>query len=173
MSRLRNVTRTVIGLCALSLTLGATTLPAGADAGHGHDREFGRPGDASAVRRTVRIVANDNRFSPKSITVRAGETIRFRIINRGELAHDFTIGPPDIQQEHRQEMMEMMTEGMLGPEGMMPGASHGHDDPNAVLIPPGKTAELVWTFAHSETLQFGCNIPGHYEDGMHGDFIVR
>ena len=42
-----------------------------------------------------------------------------------------------------------------------------HDD-GGVTVLPGETATLVWTFAHAASLQFACDIPGHYEDGMHG-----
>ena len=43
-----------------------------------------------------------------------------------------------------------------------------HDDPNSVLVEPGKTAELVWKFTQPTELEFACNIPGHYESGMAG-----
>ena len=160
----------VILASALVLAVAGT---ASADPGHGHEFAFGEPGNPKDAHRSIRVIAKDNSFSPKKFAVRAGETVRIRIINKGELAHDFTIGPSDVQKEHRAEMAEMMEKGMLGPEGMMPGAEHGHDDPNAVLVGPGKTKELVWTFAKAGELEFGCNIPGHYEDGMHGEFLVR
>ncbi len=35
-----------------------------------------------------------------------------------------------------------------------------HDDPNSVLIEPGSTQELIWTFNDSAGLQFACNVPG-------------
>ena len=38
---------------------------------------------------------------------------------------------------------------------------------------PGETATLVWTFARRRDLQFACDIPGHYEDGMHGAIRLR
>ena len=45
-----------------------------------------------------------------------------------------------------------------------------HDDPNSVLVEPGKTKDLVWTFTQAADLEFTCNIPGHYESGMVGNF---
>lgn len=162
-----------------ALTVGATALVLGisgvamADVGHGDGYAFGKPGSGDEARRTVRIVAKDNSFTPKKVMVRGGETVRFRIVNKGEFAHDFTIGTPDIQEEHRKEMAEMTGKGMLGPEGMQPGAMHGDGDSNAVLVKPGETQDLVWTFAEAKELQFGCNIPGHYESGMFGQFVVR
>ena len=51
---------------------------------------------------------------------------------------------------------------------------HGmkHDDPNSVLVEPGKTAELTWTFSKATSLEFACNIPGHYQAGMVGKLTV-
>ncbi len=48
-----------------------------------------------------------------------------------------------------------------------------HDDPNTVLVEPGKTAELVWKFTQDTTLEFACNMPGHYESGMAGKIQFR
>ena len=42
-----------------------------------------------------------------------------------------------------------------------------------VSVDAGKTAALVWTFARTPDLEFACNIPGHYEDGMKGTIRLR
>jgi uncharacterized cupredoxin-like copper-binding protein len=47
-----------------------------------------------------------------------------------------------------------------------------HDDPNSVLVEPGKTAELTWTFSKATNLEFACNVPGHYQAGMVGKLTV-
>jgi uncharacterized cupredoxin-like copper-binding protein len=39
---------------------------------------------------------------------------------------------------------------------------------SGVTVLPGKTESFVWTFARTPDLEFACDIPGHYEDGMHG-----
>ena len=55
---------------------------------------------------------------------------------------------------------------MHGHEGMK-----GHDDPNSVLLNPGETKELVWRFEQAGlSLEFACNVPGHYQAGMVGEF---
>jgi uncharacterized cupredoxin-like copper-binding protein len=58
--------------------------------------------------------------------------------------------------------------------GAMAGMGHAmqHDDPNSVLVAPGKTAELTWTFSKATRLEFACNIPGHYQAGMVGKLTV-
>ena len=47
------------------------------------------------------------------------------------------------------------------------GGDH-HGGGNIVMLPPGAEGELVWRFPSDGTLEFACNIPGHYEAGMHG-----
>ncbi len=37
---------------------------------------------------------------------------------------------------------------------------------------PGKEAKVIWMFAKNDTLEFGCNIPGHYESGMKDKFMM-
>jgi uncharacterized cupredoxin-like copper-binding protein len=167
-----------VAAAALSLSL---PLPVHADEGHGHHASFGTPGKAADARRTVTVILRDNAFSQESITVKAGETVKFVLRNEGSLLHDFTIGSPGAHAAHQKEMMQMMEMGMLTPTGIdaermkmdHPGMAHGamkHDDPNSVLVEPGKTRDLVWKFAKPMKLEFACNVPGHYQSGMVGEF---
>ncbi|MNE97513.1 hypothetical protein D3C80_1958740 [compost metagenome] len=48
-----------------------------------------------------------------------------------------------------------------------------HNDPNSMLVEPGATKELIWTFSKTTGLQFACNVPGHYQLGMVGPVNVR
>ncbi len=145
--------------------------------GHGHmmDAAVGEPGDASDARRTLKIVMTDNRYMPKSITVSQGETVRFLIENKGDLVHEFNIGTAEMHKNHQDEMMAMMASGAL----MADHIDHSkmgdmkHDDPNSELLEPGATGEITWKFGTSGEIQFACNVPGHYEAGMHGPVKVR
>jgi uncharacterized cupredoxin-like copper-binding protein len=145
---------------ALCLAFAPTAANAHADE-HG-ETSFGRAGNPARADRTVVVEARNMAFSVKTIRVREDETVRFVIKNRDHVVHDFTIGPPDVQADHRREMREMME------------AHHGgemkHDDPNAVIVGPGETAELVWHFEEAGNVEFACNVPGHYAAGMHGAF---
>jgi len=131
-------------------------------------------------------VMGDMSFNPKALEIKAGETVRFVLINKGQLLHEFNLGNAAMHAEHQQEMLKMQQSGMLTPTGMkamdhgamghgsMAGMDHGmqHDDPNSVLVEPGKQAELTWTFSKSGNLEFACNIPGHYQAGMVGKLTV-
>jgi uncharacterized cupredoxin-like copper-binding protein len=142
--------------------------PAGAAGLHGQSEKsamsFGMPGKASEVTRTVKVEAGDMAFHLKALRIGEGETIRFVVTNTDEIDHDFTIGPAAMQAKHRAEMMEMMGDG-----GAM---AKMHEDANAVYLKPGETKELIWTFGNVAELEYACNVPGHYESGMHGELRV-
>ncbi|HWX51120.1 MAG TPA: cupredoxin domain-containing protein [Roseomonas sp.] len=185
---------TSIAATVLALTAAVVQVqPAAADSAY---QAFGTRGRAQDVKRTVDIVMRDNSYQPQRIQVRAGETIRFRVRNAGELLHEFNIGTAIMHQQHQREMQAMFESGMMSATskdamaGMdhsnMPGMNHGvmghggmnhgaapmrHDDPNAVLVNPGKAEEMIFRFTKAADLEFACNIPGHYESGMMGKVV--
>ena len=138
---------------------------------------IGEPGKPDQASRTIEIKMNDNYYEPESVRVTAGETVRFVIKNEGQLVHEFNIGTPDMHASHQKEMMMMMQHGALLPDridhermkmDMGDGNTMMHNDPNSVLLEPGKSAEIVWHFAKAGELEFACNVPGHYAAGMVG-----
>lgn len=94
-----------------------------ADAGHGNGFAGGQPGEPGEVDRTVRIEAKDMRFDPAAVGVEDGETVRFVVHNADGIEHDFTIGTPKVQAQHREEMEAMYGSGAMGT--MHGGADHG------------------------------------------------
>ncbi|WP_268800641.1 copper-resistant cuproprotein CopI [Pseudomonas huanghezhanensis] len=162
------------GLIALGLSASVMAAP------EGHV-DMGHASTAARAIRTVEMTLGDMYFEPKSLQVKAGETVRFVLVNKGQLLHEFNLGDASMHAEHQQEMLKMQQSGMLTPTGMNhQSADHGnlegmamkHDDPNSVLVEPGKTAELTWTFAKAGNLEFACNIPGHYQAGMVGKLAI-
>ncbi|HSC82967.1 MAG TPA: cupredoxin domain-containing protein [Pseudomonas sp.] len=157
-------------LCAFSL-------PALADAEH---FAFGHPAPAAAATRTVEITLADMYYQPAHVQVKAGETVRFVLKNQGKLAHEFSLGDVAMHAEHQKQMlaMQQMDHGSMDHSQMghdMAGMAHGamaHADANTVALQPGATAELTWTFAKAQGLQFACNVPGHYQAGMVGTLEV-
>jgi uncharacterized cupredoxin-like copper-binding protein len=144
----------------------AAALPASAH-GPGQEMGGGRPGDAAKVTRTIEVVASDNEFSLKSLQVKDGETVRFVVRNDGLDPHELLIGTSAAHAEHRKMMKTMLEQQKQG------GAGHAHamamdEHRSGVTVAPGKTASFVWSFARTPNLEFACDIPGHYEDGMHG-----
>lgn len=158
-----------------ALSLSIPVLAAG---GHGTNPVIGQPGTAAKVSRTVAVELRDIAFDLGSIDVKAGETVRFVLMNTGQILHEFNIGTAAMHEEHQKEMMTMMEHGMLTPTGIdaekmnmdMGAGSMKHDDPNSALVEPGKSRELIWTFGKAGKLEFACNVPGHYGAGMVGNF---
>lgn len=167
-----------VAACLLALSSPVWAAPA-------HTYDFGQPAPAAKATRSIEVVLNDMSFDPKAIQVKAGETVRFVLVNKGQLLHEFNLGDAAMHAQHQQEMLQMQQSGMLTPTGMKEmshdmadmdrgSMDHGmkHDDPNSVLVEPGKTAELTWTFSKATSLEFACNIPGHYQAGMVGKLTV-
>ncbi len=160
----------------------APAFAAGSHAGgHGHHFDFGKPGKASEATRTVTVVMRDNLFEPETIAVQAGETVRFMVRNEGAFVHEFNIGTAAMHAEHQKEMMMMVDHGVLEPDrinrermkmDMGGGKTMEHDDPNSILLEPGQSGEIVWTFSKAADLEFACNVPGHYDAGMVGRMPV-
>ncbi|QBK05500.1 hypothetical protein DW355_12800 [Hylemonella gracilis] len=120
----------------------------------------GRPGDPARVTRTVPLQMDDSmRFTPADITVKAGETIRFFIVNQGQLVHEMVIGTRAELDEHA-EMMKRM-----------PGMQHA--EPNQISLKAGQRGGIVWTFDKAGTFAFACLVPGHKEAGMVGTITVQ
>lgn len=126
----------------------------------GHAAALGEPGNPDKVTRTVDITMSDAmRFTPSSIRVLKGETIRFHVSNEGHLKHEFVLGTLSELEEHAKLMVKF-------PEMQ-------HDNPNAVSVEPGQTGELIWHFSKAGQFDFACLIPGHFEAGMKGRIVVR
>lgn len=125
-----------------------------------HASPAGTPGSEQHVSRIIKVDALDSMsFKHEPITVKAGETIQFDITNHGVLVHEFAIGVTEEHKEH-QIMMQQMP-------------NMQHDDPNVVTLQAGETKSLLWTFAKAADIEVACNIPGHYEGGMHSPVQVN
>jgi uncharacterized cupredoxin-like copper-binding protein len=122
---------------------------------HDHAAAIGAAGDPAKVNRTVDVDMTDSmRFSPDSISVQQGETIRFIVKNSGKLKHEFVLGTDHALHEHYEAMKKF-------PE-------MEHADPNQVTVQPGQTGEVVWRFTKAGKVAFACLQPGHYDAGMKG-----
>lgn len=166
-------------VAAVAMSISITTFGAGAHGGgHGQSVKSGEPGKASEATRSVTVEMYDNYYEPEKIEVKPGETVRFVVHNKGNLVHEFNIGTPAMHEAHQNEMKMMVEHGVI--QGgklnhdmmqmdMGNGRSMKHDDPNSVLLEPGESQEVVWTFSEKGNIEFACNVPGHYQAGMYGE----
>ncbi len=146
----------------LAVVLGLSTsaaLAGGQHAGGHHNPAIGEPGVASRVTRTIDVEAADTmRFTPANITVKRGETVRFRIRNSGQLPHEFSLGTEKDLLEHYEVMKKF------------PGMEHA--EPNQISLKPGEQGEIIWRFTKAGVVHFACLHVGHYDAGMKGQVRV-
>jgi copper-transporting P-type ATPase V len=112
----------------------------------------------AASQRMVQVAMDEFSYSPSSMSVRAGETVRFVFRNDGHVVHEAVIGDAAAQEAHEQ--------GMAGT-----GSGHAHGAV-AVEVRPGAEATLVHRFDHAGEVLVGCHEPGHYAAGMKATVAV-
>ncbi len=113
-------------------------------------------GGALDGEQTVTLIAHWSRFSPETIAIPVGTTVRFVVRNEDPIAHELIVGDHAVQERH-----EKGTE-----------AHHG-DRPGEVSVAAGGTVETRYRFDRPGTVPFGCHLPGHWAYGMRGTIEVR
>jgi Cu+-exporting ATPase len=155
-----------IAVIALLIGAGALALATKTDtmnslSGGASAMSMGTTSSIPLVDRAIAIETTDQlRFNPSEIDVREGETVAFTITNSGSSEHEFVIGDAAVQAEHEAEMAGGMDDMDV-------------DGANAVSIPAGKIATLIYTFDQPGTLLYGCHVAGHYAAGMEGTITVQ
>ncbi|EXI81942.1 MAG: Plastocyanin precursor [Candidatus Accumulibacter appositus] len=118
-----------------------------------HASTVGVPGNAADVTRTIDVNMDDSmRFVPDHVTVKAGETVRFFLKNRGKMPHEMVIGSMAELKEHAEIMRKF--------------PSMEHEEPNMITLKPGQRGGLIWKFDRPGSVDFACLVPGHMEAGM-------
>lgn len=124
------------------------------------EKTFGKEGDPKKAVRTVNVDMSDKmRFTPATVSVKQGETIKFVVKNSGKIMHEFVLGTMSELKEHSALMQKF------------PGMEHS--EPYMAHVAPGKTETIAWQFTKAGNFNFGCLIPGHFEAGMVGNVAVK
>jgi uncharacterized cupredoxin-like copper-binding protein len=159
--------RMMIAAAALALTGSTRGVFAHGDAGHAkkaaaakkEQKAWGIAGDAKAAKRVIEVRMLDTmRFSPDSIELKQGDTIRFALKNDGKMMHEMVIGTKKELDEHAALMLKF--------------PDMEHDEPYMAHVAPGKRGEIVWNFNRAGEFLFACLIAGHYQAGMVGKIRV-
>ena len=123
-------------------------------------KDWGIAGLPQRATRTVEFrMGDDMRFTPATLKVKVGETLRLRVRNDGRLMHEYVIGTPAENAKHAELMVKF--------------PNMEHDEPYMAHVPPGQTRDIVWTFNRAGTFEFACLIAGHYGAGMKGSITVE
>ena len=77
--------------------------------------------------------------------------VRFVLVNRDPIGHEFIVGDPEVHARHAN-----------GHE-----ASHPPVD-GEVSIPADARAATTYVFHEPGPVEFACHLPGHYQYGMRG-----
>jgi uncharacterized cupredoxin-like copper-binding protein len=120
---------------------------------------WGIAGTPAQVTRTLTVDMTDAmRFTPDTLSVQEGDTVRFVVRNTGRMLHEMVIGTSDELAKHAALMAKF--------------PNMEHDEAYMVHVDPGKTGEIVWHFNRAGSFEFACLIAGHYEAGMRGTITV-
>jgi len=142
-------------LAAATLTL--TVLAACGEDGNDVAGDVVAVDDGLAV---IEVEMTEMAFTPDSIDVKAGETVRLRFHNSGLAVHEAVIGDLALQEEHAEEMA---------------GTAMHHEDSDEsepLVVAVGETGDLVYTAGTAGTLIIGCHQPGHWDAGMRADLTI-
>lgn len=144
-------------------------------------------GDESSLPkiREVPIEMTDSKFTPDTVDVKVGETVKLLFTNRGAIRHEAVIGDEATQIANEQQMQQLL--GASSTIAITPQQAVGHgravaivaaaahpgmSAANVVSVEPGATGEITFTFAKAGTLLMGCHEIGHYAAGMVGTINV-
>ncbi|WP_108862290.1 plastocyanin/azurin family copper-binding protein [Ruegeria sp. Alg231-54] len=158
----------IIFTTALLVLIGTSVVasPSGLGTGNiGESRKtiVGIPGDRRDVDQIVKVSMKETDeggmiFTPSLLNIKKGETIKFEVMNYGEVDHEFILDTPELNSIHK-EIMAARTET--------------HRTPNSVTLSPGEQGEVIWNFTNSGDFEYACLIPGHYDSGMFGSITVQ
>ena len=122
-------------------------------------KAWGIAGDAKNAQRTITLnMSDDMRFAPSHFSVKKGETLNLRVVNKGQVMHEMVLGTQASLDEHAQMMLKY------------PGMEHA--EPYMAHVAPGQSENLVWSFNRAGNFDFACLIAGHFQAGLRGSFTV-
>lgn len=152
-----------IAACAFAAIAGASFAHGNSTHASGpvikEQKPWGIAAEAREARRTITIqMTDDMRFSPSHFSVKKGETLRLRVVNKGVLMHEMVLGTRTSLDEHAQMMLKY------------PGMEHA--EPYMAHVAAGQTEDMVWSFNRAGDFDFACLIAGHYQAGMTGRITV-
>ena len=133
---------------------------------------LGKPGE---VNRIIKVIMYDNYYEPSSFKIKSGETIKFEVVNAGELVHEFNIANAMMHKKHQPEMEKMVENEILLADSIDKDKmkkmakidkSMGHSHNNSVLLEPNEKGDIIWKFENAMNIEIACNVPGHYQIGM-------
>ena len=137
--------------------------------------KIGSLGKESEISRVIKVIMYDNYYEPSTFQIKKGETIKFEVVNAGELVHEFNIANKMMHIKHQPEMTKMVENEILLANSIdkdkmkklaKTDKSMGHSHSNSVLLEPKQKGNIIWKFDNAINIEIACNVPGHYQTGM-------
>tara|TARA_Y100001954_G_C15674742_1_gene534560 strand:+ start:542 stop:1015 length:474 start_codon:yes stop_codon:yes gene_type:complete len=137
--------------------------------------KIGSLGKESEISRVIKVIMYDNYYEPSTFQIKKGETIKFEVVNAGELVHEFNIANKMMHIKHQPEMTKMVENEILLADSIdkdkmkklaKTDKSMGHSHSNSVLLEPKQKGNIIWKFDNAINIEIACNVPGHYQTGM-------
>lgn len=133
------------------------------------------PSGAGTTPRTIDLVGTDDmKYNVTTITAKAGEQIRVRLMVKGTIpkvamAHNFVLLKPGT------DVAKLVADGAPHrATDFIPPAMMSSVIAKTALAGPGETVQVVFTVpAKPGRYQFLCTFAGHYQAGMKGTLIVK
>lgn len=133
------------------------------------------PSGAGTTPRTIDLVGTDDmKYNVTTITAKAGEQIRVRLMVKGTIpkvamAHNFVLLKPGT------DVAKLVADGAPHrATDFIPPAMMSSVIARTALAGPGETVQVVFTVpAKPGRYQFLCTFAGHYQAGMKGTLIVK
>lgn len=104
--------------------------------------------------RTVHIAIHWSRYTPATVRVPRGTTVRFVVTNTDPIDHELIVGDDAVQLRHES------------------GTETHHEAPGEISIPAHTTATTTYTFGSPGEITYACHLPGHFAYGMRGAVVV-
>jgi uncharacterized cupredoxin-like copper-binding protein len=119
---------------------------------------------APPATRDVAVTIQGLVFVPDYFKVRVGETIRFKVNNPTDVAHELYIGFMTDQLMH-----EAVVNGATGAPKVEAMQQSGY----GIYLEPFDSGEFVYHFNSPGQIVIGCHVPGHWAAGMRATIDVR
>ncbi len=126
----------------------------------------------AAPSRTIELEMQDFAFSPKTLTVRGGESVLLRFRNGGAADHEFMVGrEPRADGGYKEDLFQGLDVRVIS------GASQGHAMSHGgfgLIVGAGRSGAIQFAApSRPGTYEFACFIPGHYDAGMKGTLLIE
>ncbi len=140
------------------------------------------PTQGGAAQQRVDLQEKEFAFVPSTVTLKAGVPAEVRLWNRGSVEHEFMVNNRghmhmagmDPQKMHEELEKQSYFRGLaVRVEGKAKMVERRGKGLAMITLAPGEQVVLRFVPTRKGTFEMECHLPGHYEAGMKGTWVVR